>query len=34
MSQGYKVGTLNSPHYVKHQDRIRVNDQNITDEAF
>ena len=34
MSQGYKVGTLNSPHYVKHQDRIRVNDINITDEAF
>ena len=34
MSQGYKVGTLNSPHYIKHQDRIRVNDENITDEAF
>ena len=34
MAQGYKVGTLNSPHYVKHQDRIRVNDVNITDEAF
>ena len=33
-AHGYKVGTLTSPHYVKHQDRIRINDENITDEAF
>ena len=34
MSQGFKVGTLTSPHYVVHQDRIRVNNQNIPDEQF
>ena len=34
MSQGYKVGTLTSPHYVTHLDRIRVNGKNITDTAF
>lgn len=34
MSQGYKVGTLQSPHYLIHQDRIRVDNVNITDEAF
>ncbi|MDO4940599.1 MAG: folylpolyglutamate synthase/dihydrofolate synthase family protein [Erysipelotrichaceae bacterium] len=34
MKQGLKVGTLQSPHYLIHQDRIRVNGQNITDEAF
>ncbi|MCR4634564.1 MAG: bifunctional folylpolyglutamate synthase/dihydrofolate synthase [Erysipelotrichaceae bacterium] len=34
MSQGYKVGTLTSPHYETHLDRIRVNGKNITDSAF
>lgn len=34
MSQGYKVGTLQSPHYVVHQDRIRVNGINIDDDSF
>ena len=34
MSQGYKVGTLTSPHYVTHLDRIRVNGKNIPDAAF
>ncbi len=34
MSQGFKVGTLQSPHYLVHQDRIRVNNVNIKDEAF
>lgn len=34
MAHGYKVGTLQSPHYLIHQDRIRVNGENITDEAF
>jgi len=34
MSHGYKVGTLQSPHYKVHQDRIRVNNVNIKDEAF
>ena len=34
MSQGFKVGTLTSPHYVKHQDRIRVNQENIDDDSF
>ena len=32
MSQGYKVGTLTSPHYITHQDRIRVNNRNIPDD--
>lgn len=32
MSQGLKVGTLTSPHYVTHQDRIRINNQNIPDQ--
>lgn len=34
MKHGFKVGTFTSPHYLIHQDRIRVNDHNITDEAF
>lgn len=34
MSQGYKVGTFTSPHYVVHQDRIRVNKNNIPDDKF
>ena len=34
MSQGFKVGTFTSPHYVTHQDRIRVNGQNIPDDVF
>lgn len=34
MAHGYKVGTLQSPHYITHLDRIRVNNENITAEAF
>lgn len=34
MSHGYKVGTLQSPHYIVHQDRIRVNNVNIKDDSF
>ncbi len=34
MSQGYKVGTLQSPHYITHLDRIRVNNINISEEIF
>ena len=34
MSQGYKVGTLTSPHLVTHLDRIRVNGQNIPENTF
>ncbi len=34
MSQGFKVGTFTSPHYVTHLDRIRINDVNIKEEAF
>jgi len=34
MSHGFKVGTLQSPHYKVHQDRIRVNNVNIKDDAF
>ena len=33
-SQGYKVGTLTSPHYVTHLDRIRIDGNNIREEAF
>ena len=33
-SQGFKVGTLTSPHYVTHLDRIRINGQNIKEDAF
>lgn len=31
---GYKVGTFTSPHMIKHQDRICVNGEWISDEAF
>ena len=34
MSQGFRVGTFTSPHYVTHFDRIRIDDVNISDEAF
>ncbi len=34
MSQGYKVGTLQSPHFLTHLDRIRLNGENIKEEAF
>lgn len=34
MSQGYKVGTLQSPHYITHLDRIRVNNININEDFF
>ena len=33
-SQGYKVGTLQSPHYITHLDRIRINNVNISEDAF
>lgn len=31
---GYKVGTFTSPHLVRHNDRIRINDSDIGDEDF
>lgn len=31
---GYKVGTFTSPHLDVHNDRIRINDQMISDEAL
>ncbi|MCI6272419.1 MAG: Mur ligase family protein [Erysipelotrichaceae bacterium] len=31
---GFKVGTLTSPHLIKHQDRIRINGEYISDEDF
>ena len=34
MSQGYKVGTFTSPHYLTHLDRIRVDRRNIDEESF
>ena len=34
MSQGFKVGSFTSPHYITHLDRIRVNGRNISDETF
>ena len=34
MSQGFKVGTLTSPHLISHLDRIRINKENISSEAF
>ena len=33
-SAGFKVGTFISPHYIKHQDRIRINNEYIPDEDF
>lgn len=34
MNQGYKVGTLQSPHYITHLDRIRINNKNIDADTF
>jgi len=34
ISQGFKVGTFTSPHYVTHLDRIRINGTNIPDQDF
>ena len=34
MENGYKVGTLQSPHFLTHLDRIRINNQNIHEEIF
>lgn len=34
IEHGYNVGTLQSPHYISHLDRIRYNGNNIEDEAF
>lgn len=34
MENGYKVGTLQSPHFLTHLDRIRINNQNIPEEIF
>lgn len=31
---GYQVGTLQSPHYLTHLDRIRLNSQNIPADIF
>jgi len=33
-SAGYKVGSFTSPHLIVHNDRIRINDVNITDETL
>lgn len=32
--QGYKVGTFTSPHLVRHHDRFRINDVDISDEKL
>ena len=34
MAHGYRVGTLQSPHYITHLDRIRVNNVNIDASFF
>ena len=34
INNGYHVGTLQSPHYLSHLDRIRLDGANIPDEAF
>lgn len=31
---GYKVGTFTSPHLIEHNDRIRINDHNISDQEL
>lgn len=31
---GYRVGTFTSPHLVKHNDRIRINNESITDQVL
>lgn len=33
-AHGYKVGTFTSPYLIKHNDRIRVDDEPISDEDF
>lgn len=33
-SHGYKVGSFTSPHLVVHNDRIRINNQNIPDDRL
>ena len=33
-SQGYKVGTFTSPHYLTHLDRIRIDDMPIPEDIF
>ena len=33
-SQGYKVGTFTSPHYLTHLDRIRIDDMPIPEDTF
>jgi len=33
-SDGYKVGTFSSPHYLTHLDRIRINDEHISEASF
>ncbi|MDI9518261.1 MAG: folylpolyglutamate synthase/dihydrofolate synthase family protein [Bacillota bacterium] len=34
MFNGFKIGTFTSPHLITHQDRIRINNINISDEKF
>ncbi len=34
VSQGYKVGMFTSPHLITHRDRIRINEDYISHEAF
>lgn len=34
ISQGYKVGTYTSPHLVKYNERIKINNTPITDDNF
>ena len=34
VSHGFKVGTLQSPHFITHLDRIRVNGENIDEDFF
>lgn len=34
MDAGYNVGTFTSPHLVEHRDRIRLNNNNISQEDF
>lgn len=34
MAHGFSVGTLQSPHFITHLDRIRVNGENIDEQFF
>lgn len=34
INNGYKVGTVQSPHFLTHLDRIRINNQIISEEEF